>query len=128
MTPLYQPAIPLYRPTTGVSREHITNPHLIVVGDLFLAEHSCGLRSDEQAVPQFATGTQRDYRLVGAAHICQIMRELDATVSCVGMVGNDTTGWELRRQHEERCHVREVTWSVSAELVRTVACAKMATE
>lgn len=106
MTPLYQPATPLYRPTTGVSREHITNPHLIVVGDLFLAEHSCGLRSDEQTVPQFATGTRRDYRLVGAAHICQIMRELDATVSCVGMVGNDTAGWELRR-HLNACGITD---------------------
>jgi D-beta-D-heptose 7-phosphate kinase/D-beta-D-heptose 1-phosphate adenosyltransferase len=106
MTPLYQPAMPLYRPMTGVSREHITNPHLIVVGDLFLAEHSCGLRSDEQAVPQFATGTRRDHRLARATHICQIMRDLDATVSCIGMVGNDTTGWELRR-HLNACGITD---------------------
>ena len=96
MTPLYQPAIPLYRPTTGVSREYSTNAHLIVLGDLFLAKHSCGLRSDEKTA-RFATGTRRDYRLAGAAHICQIMRDLDATVSCVGVTGNDAVGWELRR-------------------------------
>ena len=105
MTPLHQPAIPLYRPTTGVSRGYLTNPHLIVLGDLFLAEHSCGLRSEEQAA-RFATGTRRDYRLARAVHICQIMRDLDATVSCVGVTGNDASGWELRL-HLNACGISD---------------------
>ena len=91
---------PLYRPAIQEPCERIDNPQVIVLGDLFLAEGSCGLRArtDQEPIASVTAGAGRTYRLGGAGHVCQIMRDLDATVTCAGVIGNDATGWELRRQ------------------------------
>ena len=91
---------PLNRPAIQEPCERIDNPQVIVLGDLFLVEHSCGLRArtDQEPVASVTPDGGRTYRLGGAGHVCQIMRDLNATVTCAGVTGNDATGWELRRK------------------------------
>ncbi|MEE3368738.1 MAG: adenylyltransferase/cytidyltransferase family protein [Planctomycetota bacterium] len=95
MTPLYRPAI---QPAIQVPCERVDNPQVIVLGDLSQAERNCDPCAAQAVALLAEPDVRREYQLGGAAHICHIMRGLNATVTCVGVTGNDATRWELRRQ------------------------------
>ena len=91
---------PLHRPAIQEPREQIDDPRVLVLGDLTLDEFSrdtCA-QLDPEVVPWIAQHRRRKHRLGGAANVCQIVRNLDAAVTCAGVTGNDAVGWQLRRQ------------------------------
>ncbi|MEQ8785895.1 MAG: D-glycero-beta-D-manno-heptose 1-phosphate adenylyltransferase [Pirellulaceae bacterium] len=78
--------------------ERLTRPRVLVLGDLILDRYTCG---DAQRVSQEAPivvlrADERKAQLGGAANVCQMLRGLEATVTCAGVVGNDDAGRQMR--------------------------------
>jgi len=85
----------------------LPHPHVLVLGDLILDRYTWGNaeRVSQEAPVILLRADEREARLGGAANVCQMLRGLEATVSCAGVVGRMPTA--------RRC----VTWN--AECTRT---------
>ncbi len=78
--------------------DRLGRPRLLVLGDLILDRYTWGNaeRVSQEAPVILLRADRREQRLGGAANVCQMLRGLEAEVTCVGVVGNDSTGRLLR--------------------------------
>lgn len=78
--------------------EELSAPHLLVIGDLILDQYTWGdaERISQEAPVIVLRADETESRLGGAANVCAMLRGLEATVSCAGVVGDDESGAELR--------------------------------
>lgn len=78
--------------------ERFEHPRLLVVGDLMLDEYLWGDagRVSPEAPVLVLRAMRREVRLGGAASVAALARGLEAEVSIVGGVGDDTTGRTVR--------------------------------
>jgi D-beta-D-heptose 7-phosphate kinase / D-beta-D-heptose 1-phosphate adenosyltransferase len=79
------------------------NVAITVVGDLMLDEYVYGSveRISPEAPVPIVRARSNEYRLGGAANVARQIAELGATVTLVGMVGDDAAGDTLRRLCKE---------------------------
>lgn len=79
--------------------ERLGHPRVLVLGDLILDRYTFGdaERVSQEAPVILLRADQREARLGGAANVCNMLRGLDAKVTCAGVVGHDRDG-ELVRQ------------------------------
>src|SRR5689334_21462498 len=74
--------------------EHLGHPHVMVLGDLILDRYTWG--NDErisQETPVIVLRADgREARLGGAANVANMLRGLEAQVTCCGVVGRDEAG------------------------------------
>ena len=77
--------------------EQLESPHLLVIGDLILDRYTWGdaERISQEAPVIVLRSDRTEARLGGAANVCAMLRGLDATVSCAGVVGDDEAGATL---------------------------------
>jgi D-beta-D-heptose 7-phosphate kinase/D-beta-D-heptose 1-phosphate adenosyltransferase len=73
-------------------------PRLLVLGDLMLDRYTRGKahRTSQEAPVLVLSAEQREQRPGGAANVSLMLGVLEAQVTCVGVVGNDTEGSALR--------------------------------
>jgi D-beta-D-heptose 7-phosphate kinase/D-beta-D-heptose 1-phosphate adenosyltransferase len=91
--------------------ESLARPRVLVLGDLILDRYTWGDAeriSQEAPVIVLRTDT-REIRLGGAGNVCQMLRGLEAKVTCAGVVGDDADGRHLCRLLDE--------WQVDRELM-----------
>lgn len=77
--------------------ETLGHPRLLVLGDLILDRYTwgdAGRVSQEAPVIVLETDAHES-RLGGAANVCNMLRGLEAHVTCAGVVGEDAAGQEL---------------------------------
>lgn len=69
-------------------------PRVLVVGDLILDRYTWGnaQRVSQEAPVILLRADQREARPGGAANVCNMLRGLEAEVSCAGVVGDDADG------------------------------------
>lgn len=90
--------------------ERIGRPRVLVLGDLILDRYTWGdaERISQEAPVIVLRAEQRESRLGGAGNVCQMLRGLEATVTCAGALGKDADGqsllglldeWQVDRQH-----------------------------
>jgi D-beta-D-heptose 7-phosphate kinase / D-beta-D-heptose 1-phosphate adenosyltransferase len=79
--------------------DRLGHPRVLVLGDLILDRYTFGdaERVSQEAPVILLRADQREARLGGAANVCNMLRGLDAQVTCAGIVGHDRDG-ELVRQ------------------------------
>jgi D-beta-D-heptose 7-phosphate kinase/D-beta-D-heptose 1-phosphate adenosyltransferase len=79
------------------------HPRVLVLGDLILDRYTWGNaeRVSQEAPVILLRADEREARLGGAANVCNMLRGLEAAVSCAGVVGNDSDGQTLRRMLDE---------------------------
>ncbi len=82
--------------------DHLGRPRLLVIGDLILDRYTWGNaeRVSQEAPVILLRADRREHRLGGAANVCQMLRGLEAEVTCAGVVGNDAAGRALRESLE----------------------------
>ena len=76
----------------------LEQPRVLVVGDFILDRYTWG---DADCVSQEAPvillrADRNEWRLGGAGNVCQMVRGLDASVDCAGVVGEDDGGETVR--------------------------------
>jgi D-beta-D-heptose 7-phosphate kinase/D-beta-D-heptose 1-phosphate adenosyltransferase len=78
--------------------DRLGRPRLLVIGDLILDRYTWGNaeRVSQEAPVILLRADRREQRLGGAANVCQMLRGLEAEVTCVGVVGGDVAGRALR--------------------------------
>ncbi|MDZ4781666.1 MAG: D-glycero-beta-D-manno-heptose 1-phosphate adenylyltransferase [Planctomycetia bacterium] len=78
--------------------DRLGRPRMLVVGDLILDRYTWGNaeRVSQEAPVILLRADRREQRLGGAANVCQMLRGLEAEVACVGVVGDDNAGRQLR--------------------------------
>ena len=78
--------------------ENLPRPRVLVLGDLVLDRYTWGNaeRISPEAPVMVLQVDHREARLGGAANVGHMLRGLEASVSCVGVIGNDSEGQLLR--------------------------------
>lgn len=78
-------------------------PRALVLGDLILDRYTWGNaeRVSQEAPVILLRADKREARLGGAANVCNMLRSLEATVACAGVVGQDLDGRQVRRMLRE---------------------------
>lgn len=78
--------------------ESLGHPRALVLGDLILDRYTWGNaeRISQEAPVLLLRADKRENRLGGAANVCQMLRGLEAEVTCAGVVGSDDAGRNLR--------------------------------
>ena len=73
-------------------------PRVLVLGDLMIDRYTFGdAQRVSQEAPVLVLNADRfESRLGGASSVCQLLRGLEAVVTCVGVVGDDLDGRDLR--------------------------------
>ena len=73
-------------------------PRVLVLGDLILDRYTWGNaeRVSQEAPVILLRADQREARLGGAANVCNMLRGLEAEVTCAGVVGQDLDGRQVR--------------------------------
>ncbi|HVX15478.1 MAG TPA: D-glycero-beta-D-manno-heptose 1-phosphate adenylyltransferase [Pirellulales bacterium] len=79
--------------------ERLGHPRVLVVGDLILDRYTFGdaERVSQEAPVILLRADVREARLGGAANVCNMLRGLEAQVTCAGVVGNDRDGETVRQ-------------------------------
>jgi D-beta-D-heptose 7-phosphate kinase/D-beta-D-heptose 1-phosphate adenosyltransferase len=79
--------------------ERIRQPKVLVLGDLILDRYTWGNaeRISQEAPVIVLQADRSETRPGGAANVANMLAALEATVSCCGVVGDDTAGQELRQ-------------------------------
>lgn len=79
--------------------DQMGQPRILVLGDLILDRYTWGNaeRISQEAPVVVLRTDKREHRLGGAANVCQMVRGLNAEVTCVGVIGNDGAGRAARR-------------------------------
>ncbi|MCE9603664.1 MAG: D-glycero-beta-D-manno-heptose 1-phosphate adenylyltransferase [Planctomycetia bacterium] len=74
-------------------------PRVLVLGDLILDRYTWGNaeRVSQEAPVILLRADEREARLGGAANVCNMLRGLEAEVTCAGIVGQDLDGRLVRR-------------------------------
>jgi len=74
--------------------ERLAKPHVLVLGDLILDRYTCGdaERVSQEAPIVVLRADERKAQLGGAANVCQMLRGLEADVTCAGVIGCDDAG------------------------------------
>jgi D-beta-D-heptose 7-phosphate kinase/D-beta-D-heptose 1-phosphate adenosyltransferase len=74
--------------------DRLGHPRVLVVGDLILDRYTFGdaERVSQEAPVILLRAEQREARLGGAANVCNMLRGLEAVVTCAGVVGHDRDG------------------------------------
>lgn len=82
--------------------DSLGQPRVLVLGDLMIDRYTFGdaERISQEAPVLVLRADRQEIRLGGAASVCQLLRGLDAQVTCVGLVGVDSDGEELRQMLE----------------------------
>lgn len=80
--------------------DRLTHPRVLVVGDLILDRYTFGNaeRVSQEAPVILLRADRREARLGGAANVSNMLRGLEAQVSCAGVVGADADGtlvWQM---------------------------------
>jgi len=91
--------------------EKLGHPRVLVLGDLIWDRYTWGdaERVSPEAPVLVLRTNQREARLGGAASVCQLLRGLDAEVTCVGVLGADQAAHEVReRLTESGIHAEHV--------------------
>ena len=75
----------------------------LVLGDFILDQYTWGNaeRISQEAPVILLRADRREVRLGGAANVCQMLRGLEASVTCAGVVGNDIQGEKIRTLLDE---------------------------
>ncbi|HET6884478.1 MAG TPA: D-glycero-beta-D-manno-heptose 1-phosphate adenylyltransferase [Pirellulales bacterium] len=83
--------------------DRLGRPSVLVVGDLILDRYTFGNaeRVSQEAPVILLRADQREARLGGAANVCNLLRGLDAVVTCAGVIGHDRDGELIRRLSNE---------------------------
>ena len=83
--------------------ERLARPRVLVLGDLILDRYTWGdaERISQEAPVIVLRADQREARLGGAGNVCQMLRGLDATVTCIAAVGDDADGQALVHMLDE---------------------------
>lgn len=78
--------------------DRLGRPRLLVIGDLILDRYTWGNaeRVSQEAPVILLRADRREQRLGGAANVCQMLRGLEARVTCIGVIGDDAAGRQLR--------------------------------
>jgi len=78
-------------------------PRVLVLGDLILDRYTWGNaeRVSQEAPVILLRADQREARLGGAANVCNMLRGLEAEVTCAGVVGQDLDGRQTRQMLRE---------------------------
>lgn len=81
----------------------LQSPHLLVIGDLMLDRYTWGdaERISQEAPVIVLQADRTEARLGGGANVCTMLRGLDASVSCTGVVGSDEAGETLRQMLDD---------------------------
>lgn len=81
------------------SSKHLSQPRLLVIGDLILDGYTWGRveRVSPEAPVIVLSADSHDVRLGGAASVAMLAQVLEARVSVAGVVGNDANGKMLRQ-------------------------------
>ncbi|MDA7978947.1 MAG: D-glycero-beta-D-manno-heptose 1-phosphate adenylyltransferase [Pirellulales bacterium] len=79
--------------------DSLGHPRVLVLGDLILDRYTWGNaeRVSQEAPVILLRADHREVRLGGAANVCQMLRGLEAEVTCAGVVGVDADGAEVRQ-------------------------------
>ncbi len=79
--------------------ENLPRSHILVLGDLILDRYTWGNaeRISQEAPVIVLRSDEREARLGGAGNVCNMLRSLEAEVTCAGVVGHDADG-DLVRQ------------------------------
>ncbi len=79
--------------------DSLGHPRVLVIGDFMLDLYTWGdaERISQEAPVILLRADRRERRLGGAANVCQLLRGLEAKVTCAGIVGNDQPGQDVRR-------------------------------
>ncbi len=79
--------------------EKFKHPRMLVLGDLILDRYTWGnAERISQEAPVIVLRTdQREARLGGAGNVCNMLRGLEAEVTCAGVVGDDADGHLVRK-------------------------------
>jgi len=74
-------------------------PRVLVLGDLILDRYTWGNaeRVSQEAPVILLRVDEREARLGGAANVCNMLRGLEAEVTCAGVVGQDFDGRQVRK-------------------------------
>ncbi|HEX4147803.1 MAG TPA: D-glycero-beta-D-manno-heptose 1-phosphate adenylyltransferase [Pirellulales bacterium] len=83
--------------------ERLARPRVLVLGDLMLDRYTWGdAERISQEAPVIVLHTAaREMRLGGAGNVCQMLRGLEAHVTCASVVGDDADGQSLCRLLDE---------------------------
>jgi len=78
-------------------------PRVLVLGDLILDRYTWGNaeRVSQEAPVILLRVDEREARLGGAANVCNMLRGLEAEVTCAGVVGQDLDGRQVRKMLRE---------------------------
>ena len=78
--------------------QNLPRPRVLVLGDLVLDRYTWGNaeRISPEAPVMVLQVDHREARLGGAANVGHMLRGLEAAVTCVGVIGNDSEGQLLR--------------------------------
>lgn len=79
--------------------DQLGRPRVLVLGDLILDRYTFGdaERVSQEAPVILLRAQQREARLGGAANVCHMLRGLEASVTCSGVVGGDADGELVRK-------------------------------
>jgi D-beta-D-heptose 7-phosphate kinase/D-beta-D-heptose 1-phosphate adenosyltransferase len=97
-------------PTLLETLDSLGRPEVLVLGDLILDLYTWGdaERISQEAPVILLRADRHEKRLGGAANVCQMLRGLEANVTCAGVVGTDEAGNEVREMLHDagvRCDV-----------------------
>ncbi len=83
--------------------QRLGHPRVLVLGDLILDRYTWGIaeRVSQEAPVILLRAQRRESRLGGAGNVCAMLRGLEASVSCVSIVGHDDDGLVVRRLLDE---------------------------
>lgn len=79
--------------------EHVGHPRVLVLGDLILDRYTWGdaERISQEAPVLVLRSKRREARLGGAASVCQLLRGMEASATCLGVLGPDDAADETRK-------------------------------
>lgn len=82
--------------------DRLGHPRVLVLGDLILDRYTYGdaERISQEAPIVVLRASRREERLGGAANVANMLRGLEAEVTCAGVVGNDEAGRAARQMLE----------------------------
>jgi len=101
--------------------DRLSHPHVLVLGDLILDRYTWGNaeRVSQEAPVMLLRAQRREQRLGGAANVCQMLRGLEASVECAGVLGDDADG-QVVRQLLSDCEVGQAMLLSDARRITTV--------
>jgi D-beta-D-heptose 7-phosphate kinase/D-beta-D-heptose 1-phosphate adenosyltransferase len=81
----------------------LDRPRVLVLGDFILDLYTWGdaERISQEAPVIVLRADRSEYRLGGAGNVCQLLRGLEARVTCAGVVGSDDDGNHVREMLED---------------------------